>query len=132
MLSQTIECKLIDLPEQTAEQKQMRTFSREFAETLASSIELEGLTHPITLRPHTDPAKAGRYLLVAGRHCLYATHKCLKVRHTQYATKYPERVGSKAGPLARSQQVAGRRVAEAADGLKPTFGLSPAPAAQKV
>ena len=52
------------------------TFSKEFAKSLSQSIEMEGLHHPITLRPNPD--KPGRYLLVAGRHRLNAVHKCLK------------------------------------------------------
>jgi len=68
-----IECKLIDIPKNDAE---YRSFNKEFAQTLASSIKVEGLYNAIVIRPH--PTEPGRYLLVQGRHRHYAVSKVLK------------------------------------------------------
>src|SRR5208337_1848397 len=56
--------------------KETRSFKREFAMNLATSIKAEGLFNPIVVRPNPD--KPGRYILVQGRHRLYAVKKVLK------------------------------------------------------
>jgi hypothetical protein len=53
-----------------------RTFSRSFAEKLASSIEADGLLEPPVVRPASG--KAGFYEVVAGMHRVYACAKILK------------------------------------------------------
>jgi hypothetical protein len=70
---QLIECKLIDIPKNDAD---FRSFNKEFAVTLASSIKVEGLYNAIVIRP--NPASPGRWILVQGRHRLYAVMKVLK------------------------------------------------------
>ena len=53
-----------------------RTFSREFAENLAKSIESDGLLHEPIVRP--IPEQPGKYRVIAGKHRCYAMGKVLK------------------------------------------------------
>jgi ParB-like chromosome segregation protein Spo0J len=53
-----------------------RTFSKEFAESLARSIESDGLLHEPIVRPVPD--QPGKYKELTGRHRIYAMGKVLK------------------------------------------------------
>jgi len=68
-----VECKLISVPKGG---KDVRTFNKEFAQTLAQSIKTEGMHNAIVLRP--DPEKPGHYLVIQGRHRLYSVSRVLK------------------------------------------------------
>ena len=59
--------------------KEERDFTLAAAQSLAVSIDTEGLTHPILVRPHPNPEKAaaGMFQLIAGRHRAYACKKIL-------------------------------------------------------
>lgn len=72
-MTQMIPVAMISWPNQD---KEVRTFVAEQAKKLAVSIGLEGLHHPILVRP--DPATPGRYIGVAGRHRHYAVADMLK------------------------------------------------------
>jgi ParB/RepB/Spo0J family partition protein len=56
-------------------------FSEDTAKKIAESIKVDGLLHPITVRPH--PTKPGEYLQVTGLHRLYACAKILGWTHIQ-------------------------------------------------
>jgi hypothetical protein len=73
MDTKLIECKLIDVPKVSGE---IRTFSKEFAVTLADSLRIEGQLCPVLVR--LNNAAPGRFILVAGRHRLYGMKNVLK------------------------------------------------------
>lgn len=73
--TQMISLDLIDFPFVDPDE---RKFSKDQAETLATSIRSEGLLQPILVRPHPDPQCAGRYQAIFGRH-RYEAHKILKL-----------------------------------------------------
>ena len=73
MDTKLIECKLIDVPKVPGD---IRTFSKEFAVTLADSLRIDGQLQPIVVR--LNPAAPGRYIMVAGRHRLYGMKNVLK------------------------------------------------------
>jgi hypothetical protein len=70
---QTLKCDKIEFP---GTDSTGRFFQKEVAETLAMSIEAEGMFHPIAVRNHPD--KPGYYKGIQGRHRLHAQHQILK------------------------------------------------------
>lgn len=60
----------VDLIDDTRMDPNYRTMKLAMAESLAQDIDMQGLTHPITVR--VDPDDAERYILVAGQHRLKA------------------------------------------------------------
>ena len=74
MLSEMIQCDLIDWPEHDSKERSRN--KGEFVKSLAKSIEIEGLHQAIVLRPNA--AKPGRFLGVCGWHRYHAVAKILK------------------------------------------------------
>jgi ParB/RepB/Spo0J family partition protein len=72
MQSMTIAISDIKMDKPKAED---RTFSKEFAQNLARSIESEGLLHEPIVRPIKD--EPGKYRVISGRNRLYAVGKIL-------------------------------------------------------
>jgi hypothetical protein len=60
----------VDLIDDTRMDPKFRTLKPELADSLALDLEMQGLTHAITVRP--DPEDLTRFILVAGQHRLRA------------------------------------------------------------